>query len=104
MRQFDVCRNHGKSRDGFPYFVVVQSGEFDRTTRRVVVPLTTEVSRYPDIAPVFEVEGRKLVADALLIFAIPLDKLGRVVGSLSDDTNAERLLGAIDRVLARAWR
>lgn len=101
MRQFDVCRNGGRTRDGFPYFVVIQSREFDRSKRRVVIPLTTEVARYPEIAPTFEVEGKQVVADALLIFSIPLDTLGEVVASLSDDTSAGHLLSAIDRVIAR---
>jgi mRNA-degrading endonuclease toxin of MazEF toxin-antitoxin module len=101
MLQFDVCRNRGKSREVFPYFVVVQSREFVRAKRRVVIPLTTEVARYPEIAPTFEVEGRKVVADALLIFSIPLEKLGKVVTSFSDDTSAGLLLGAIDRVIAQ---
>jgi hypothetical protein len=43
----------------------------------------------------------KVVADALLIFSIPVEKLGQVVVSLSDDTNAGLLIGAIDRVIAR---
>jgi toxin CcdB len=101
MRQFDVCRNRGESRTAFPYFVVVQSGEFERARRRVVVPLTTEVSRYPEIAPAFEVEGTKVVADALLIFSIPVASLGPVVASLSDDRSAGMLIDAIDRVIAR---
>jgi toxin CcdB len=102
MHQFDVCRNGGRTRDGFPYFVVMQSKEFDRGKRRVVIPLTTEVGRYPDIAPRFEVEFRRVVADALLIFSILLENLGEVVASLSDDTSAGHLLSAIGRVIARS--
>jgi toxin CcdB len=104
MRQFDVCRNRGRTRDGFPYFVVVQSEEFARSARRLVIPLTGEVARYPAIAPVFEVEGRKVVADALLTFAIPVERLGEVVASLGEEAEAERVLNALDRVLARSWR
>ena len=37
MAQFDVCRNRGRSRDAFPYFVVVQSRVFDATGRRVLL-------------------------------------------------------------------
>lgn len=59
------------------------------------------MARYPEIAPSCEVEGRKVVADALLIFSILLDRLGRVVVSLADDAHAERVLGAVDRVIAR---
>lgn len=100
MRQFDVCANPGKSREGFPYLVIVQSDEFAATDRRIVVPLTPHRAGYPALAPVFDVAGKTLVADTLLIFAIPRDRLGPVVGSLAEDGLAERLLGAIDRVLA----
>lgn len=102
MPQFDVCRNPGQSRDGFPYFVVVQSSEFERTSRRLVVPLTHEVARYPAIAPIFAIEGRRVVADALLMFSIPRDKLGPVVGSLADDESAMSIINAIDRAISRA--
>jgi hypothetical protein len=102
MQQFDVCRRQAKSRDGFPYFVIVQSREFDRTGRRVVIPLTPELTRYPEIAPIFEVEGRQVVADALLIFSIPTEKLGKVMALLADQASAERLINAIDRLIGRS--
>jgi len=102
MRQFDVCRNPGTSRDGFPYLVVVQSDEFVGTDRRIVVPLTPHRAGYPAIAPVFDVAGQAFVADTLLIFAIPKDRLGAVVASLAEDRLAARLLTAVGRVLARA--
>jgi toxin CcdB len=103
MAQFDVCRNRGRSREGFPYFVVVQSRAFDRTARRVVVPLTVEVAAYPPIAPAFDVEGRRVVADALLIFSMPREQLGAVVVSFADDERAALMIEAIDRVISRAW-
>lgn len=101
MAQFDVCRNLGKTRAGFPFFVVVQSGEFDRTDRRVVVPLTSQVAGYPPLAPAFVIDRKRVVADALLMFAIPRERLGEVVGSLADDESATALVGAIDRVISR---
>ena len=102
MQQFDVCRSQAKSRDGFPYFVIVPSREFDRTGRRVVIPLMPELTRYPEIAPIFEVEGRQVVADALLIFSIPTEKLGKVEASLADQASAERLINAIGRLIGRS--
>jgi hypothetical protein len=103
MAQFDVCRNPGLSRAAFPYFVVVQSRIFDRTARRVVVPLTVETAGYPEIAPRFEVEGRQVVADPLLIFALPRERLGNIVASFADDARSTPMIEAIDRVISRAW-
>jgi mRNA-degrading endonuclease toxin of MazEF toxin-antitoxin module len=103
MAQFDVCRNTGRSRGGFPYFVVVQSAEFDRTERRLVVPLTSQIAGYPKLAPVFVVERKRVVADALLMFAMPRDRLGEVVGSLADDASATAIVGAVDRVISRGF-
>lgn len=103
MAQFDVCRNSGQSRAGFPYFVVVQSAEFERTSRRLVVPLTSDVEAYPVLAPAFTIEGQRVVADALLMFAIPRDRLGPVVASLAADPDATAIVDAIDRVVSRAF-
>ena len=42
MAQFDVHRNKGALRDSIPFVVVVQSAQFDRYRRRVVVPLVRQ--------------------------------------------------------------
>jgi toxin CcdB len=42
MAQFDVHRNKGALRDSIPFVVIVQSGQFDRYRRRVVVPLVRQ--------------------------------------------------------------
>jgi toxin CcdB len=39
MPQFDVHRNKGALRESIPFVVLVQTGQFDRHRRRVVVPL-----------------------------------------------------------------
>ena len=39
MAQFDVHRNKGALRESIPFVVLVQSAQFDRYRRRVVVPL-----------------------------------------------------------------
>ncbi len=103
MAQFDVCRNGGRSRTGFPYLVIVQSRIFDSTARRLVVPMTTEVAGYPPIAPAFDIEGRRVVADPLLMFATPRERLGPVVDSLADDARSGMMIDAIDLVISRAW-
>ncbi len=102
MAQFDVCRNLGQRRDGFPYLVVVQSGEFDRSVRRLVVPLI-EVTGHPVLTPIFTIEGRQVVADALLMFSLPREKLGPVVASLADDQAATAIIASIDQVISRAY-
>ncbi len=53
-------------------------GEFDRSVRRLVVPLI-EVTGHLVLTPIFTIEGRQVVADALLMFSIPHEKLGPVV-------------------------
>jgi hypothetical protein len=103
MAQFDVCRNSGRSRAGFPYLVIVQSRICDSTARRLVVPMTTEVAWYPAVAPAFDIEGRRVVADALLMFATPRDRLGPVIDSLADDARSGMMIGTIDLVISRAW-
>ena len=72
MAQFDVHRNSRKHKDSIPFVVVVQSAQFD-------------VVRHP-----------------LEIVSIPVDQLGEVVGSLSDDS--ELIVAALDELLTRAWK
>ena len=38
MAQFDVHRNKGALRESIPFVVLVQSAQFDRYRRRMVVP------------------------------------------------------------------
>jgi hypothetical protein len=101
MRQFDICRNPGRTRDGFPYFLIVQSNEFEALPRRLVVPLAARPDRYPEIAPKVAVRGKPHVADALLLFSLAADRLGPVVGRLEDEAAQDRVLDATRRVVAR---
>jgi hypothetical protein len=102
--QYDVCRNLGLRRTVYPYFIVVQSNEFAALKQRVVVPMTTMTEQYPrSYAPHFKIGGIEVVADPLLMFSIPVDKLGERVVSLTDD-DAQTLVSAIDRVLSSAHR
>jgi len=39
--QFDVHRNTGRNRTAIPYVVIVQSSYFEKSRRRVVVPLVS---------------------------------------------------------------
>lgn len=101
MPQFEVHENRGKTRTGFPLFVVVQSNEFAGTTNTLVVPLTHLIAAYPDYAPAFDFDGVRYVADALGLFPIPTSRLGPPVGSLAEDASSA-IIAAIDRVVSTA--
>ncbi len=72
MAQFDVHRNKGALRDSIPFVVVVQSAQFDRYRRRVVVPLVRQALlpvNTPTVGarmnPVFVVDGVQVVLHTL---------------------------------------
>jgi toxin CcdB len=106
MPQFDVHRNTGKHKDAIPFVVVVQSAQFDSYRRRVVVPLvrTSTIGKisYAAFNPTFKVRGISVVLHPLEIVSVPLDALGDVVGSLSDES--QLIVGALDELLTRAWK
>ena len=102
MPQFDVHENRGRTRAGFPFFVVVQSNEFPGTINTLVVPVTHLAGAYPDYAPGFDFNGTRYVADALGLFPIPTSRLGPAVGSLASDDCASAIITAIDRVVSTA--
>jgi toxin CcdB len=105
MAQFDVHRNTGKNRDNIPYVVVVQSALFDGYSRRVVVPLVKESVlgkvASPRFNPAFKIEKISVVLHPLEIVSVAHDKLGEPVDSLAQD--ADRIIGALDELLSRAW-
>jgi toxin CcdB len=106
MAQFDVHRNSGKHEDTIPFVVVVQSAQFDSYRRRVVVPLVRAAAigkvDYPGFNPTFKIRGTTVVLHPLEIVSIPIDQLGAVVGSLSDDS--QLIVAALDELLTRAWK
>jgi len=106
MAQFDVHRNSGKHKQAIPFVVVVQSAQFDSYRRRVVVPLVraTAIGRvsYAGFNPTFRIRGTSVVLHPLEIVSIPVDQLGEVVGSLSDDS--QLIVAALDELLTRAWK
>jgi toxin CcdB len=106
MAQFDVHRNSGRYKDTIPFVVVVQSAQFDDYRRRVVVPLVraTAIGKisYARFNPTFKVRGASVVLHPLEIVSIPVDQLGDMVGSLSDD--GELIVAALDELLTRAWK
>ena len=106
MAQFDVHRNTGKHKDTIPFVVVVQSAQFDNYRRRVVVPLVraTAIGKvsYAGFNPTFKIRGTTVVLHPLEIVSIPLDQLGEMVGSLSDES--QLIVAALDELLTRAWK
>jgi len=104
MAQFDVHRNHGRLRDAVPFFVVVQSSQFDRYARRVVVPLVRQsasgVPAFPQLNPTFRIRGTQVVLHPLDIVSIAKADLGPKVATLRED--GDRILAALDELLTRA--
>lgn len=104
MAQFDVHRNSGKHKDTIPFVVVVQSAQFDNYRRRVVVPLVRATAigkvNYAAFNPTFKISGTAVVLHPLEIVSIPVEQLGEVVGSFSD--NSQLIVAALGELLTRA--
>ena len=108
MAQFDVHRNKGALRESIPFVVVVQSAQFDRYRRRVVVPLVRRSAlpgSTPTVGsrmnPVFVVEGLDVVLHPLDMVSVALDQLGAHIDSLAED--GQRITDALDELLTRSW-
>ena len=108
MAQFDVHRNKGALRDSIPFVVVVQSAQFDRYRRRVVVPLVRQTLLPRDtptvgarLNPSFVIDGVRVVLHPLDIVSVAVDQLGEVVGSLEQE--GQVIADALDELLTRSW-
>ena len=108
MAQFDVHRNKGGLRDSIPYVVVVQSAQFDRYRRRVVVPLVRQTilpRETPTVGarmnPVFVIEGISVILHPLDMVSVALDQLGDAVASL--EQQGQVIADALDELLTRSW-
>lgn len=108
MAQFDVLRNKGPLRDSIPFVVIVQSAQFDRYRRRVVVPLVrrsalpaSTPSAGTRMNPVFRVEAVDVVLHPLDMVSVALDQLGEPVGSLA--MQGQAITDALDELLTRSW-
>jgi toxin CcdB len=106
MAQFDVHRNIGRHRDSIPYVVLVQSSQFDDYRRRVVVPLVRKAAvgklSHASFNPTFKVRGTPVVLHPLEIVSIPIEQLGELAGSLSEE--GQQIIAALDELLSRAWK
>ena len=108
MAQFDVHRNKGPLRDSIPFVVVVQSVQFDRYRRRVVVPLVRRSalpahmpSAGTRMNPLLQVQGVEVVLHPLDMVSVALDQLGEHAGSLAEQ--GQTIADALDELLTRAW-
>lgn len=108
MAQFDVHSNKGALRESIPFVVLVQSAQFDRYRRRVVVPLVrlrVLPARTPTAGsrmnPTFTVEGIEVVLHPLDMVSVALDQLGEQVGSLA--SQGQSISDALDELLTRSW-
>jgi toxin CcdB len=105
MAQFDVHRNTGKHKDAIPFVVVVQSSQFDDYRRRVVVPLVRKsvIGRlsHANFNPIFKILGTPVVLHPLEIVSVPVEQLGELVESLSEES--QQIIAALDELFSRAW-
>jgi toxin CcdB len=106
--QFDVYRNTGKNRFVIPYVVIVQSSYFEKSRRRVVVPLVSadELNKKTHlpasaINPIFTIEGVGVIFNPLEIVSVPVESLGEWVATLADENDT--IIAAMDELLSRAW-
>ena len=108
MAQFDVHRNKGPLKASIPFVVVVQSAQFDRYRRRVVVPLVRR-SALPGntptagsrMNPVFRVLNSDVVLHPLDTVSVALEDLGARAGSLAE--HGQAITDALDELLTRSW-
>ena len=108
MEQFDVHRNKGALRESIPFVVLVQSAQFDRYRRRVVVPLVRLTVLPADtptagsrLNPTFIVEGLEVVLHPLDMVSVSLEQLGARVGSLANQ--GQSISDAFEELLTRSW-
>ena len=108
MAQFDIHCNKGALRETIPFVVLVQSAQFDRYRRRVVVPLVRRSALPSDTAilascmnPTFSINGTDVVLHPLDMVSVAVDQLGDYIGSLADQ--GQTITDALDELLTRSW-
>ena len=104
----DVCeirvhRNTGIQKDSIPFVVIVQSAQFDNYRRRVMVPLVRASAlgkiSHQSFNPTFKIRSTSVVLHPLEMVSIPLDRLGVLVGSLSEQS--QLIVAALDELFTR---
>lgn len=108
MPQFDVHQNAGAQRETIPYVMLIQSSQFDRYRRRVVVPLVRRSALPADtptvgtrMNPTFTIQGIELVLHPLDMVSVALGQLGPCIGSLAE--HGQLIADALDELLTRSW-
>ena len=102
MARFDLYANpDDETRRLAPFLLDVQSTHVGILPTRIVIPLRPVQhlafsGKLPDLLPVFEISGAQCFLDTPGMSAVPLNALGRRVGSLSDQQEA--ILAALDRI------
>ena len=108
MAQYDIHRNKGPLKASIPFVVVVQSSQFDRYRRRVVIPLVRRSALPGDtptvgsrMNPVFRIHGVDVVLHPLDTVSVAVDQLGSKAGSLAEQ--GQSIADALDELLTRSW-
>ena len=108
MAQFDVHHNKGALKETIPFVVVVQSAQFDRYRRRVVVPLVRRSALPSDtptvgsrMNPVFKLGAAQVVLHPLDMVSVAVDQLGDWFGSLAEQ--GQTITNALDELFTRSW-
>jgi toxin CcdB len=102
MARFDLYTNAGIAKTNSPYLIDVQSDHLDGLLTRVVIPLTRMDAYYTasnlpeDLMPVFEINGAKYVLETPVLAAIPVKKLGPLIGSVRE--YRVQITAALDRL------
>lgn len=102
MARFDLYANPNvETRKLAPYLLDVQSTHVGILPTRIVIPLRPVrhlafAGKASDLLPVFEIHGDECFLDTPAMSAIPLNALGKCIGSLADQREA--ILAALDRI------
>jgi toxin CcdB len=99
MARFDVYANPGAHARTTPYLLDVQSNLLDGADSRMVIPLRSlehfaKVPLPASLTPVFKVEGREVLLEALKMGAVPVRILKSPVASLAAEQ--ARVTAALD--------
>jgi len=108
MAQYDVHRVVGSRDPNTLFVVVVQSSQYDRYRRRVVIPLkrksllpSTSSTLDSTLSPVFKIQATEVVLNPLEIVSVATERLGAKVGNLAPHKG--RIVAALDELLTTAW-
>lgn len=103
VRQFDVLQHPSPASRAFkPFLVVLQGRRLDHYRSRIVAPLvhTGLIALDRQLNPVFELQGLKVAFFPADIANVPLNRLGKPIGSLAGE--ADMIVNALDIAFSRA--